>query len=144
MKKIIYAYLITLSFFIGCKSESERPSVTVGQFSKQSIVMIGVINKILSEPDPKKMFAMAQAIESSRAVNCIPVKDECNKYYEIINKVVNLTKEGKLIGDDKLILFKMNNEFNKSLKESEMKLQNDWKTYINSQAKSGSVPTNEH
>lgn len=127
--------IILLFLFQACESKLEKPNVTVGQYSKQITVMNGVVQKIMNESDPKIMHAMARNIEESRAVNCIPIKDECDNYYKLLNEIVKVTHEGKLTIEDKTNLNKLFNEFKISLISAEKKLQEDWKNYINSQPK---------
>lgn len=131
MKNIIYLFLI-LNLF-SCNKKEEKPVVSISQFSRQVVVMNGVVNKILNEQDPKKMYHMADAIESSRAVDCIPVGEECNSYYKLINKVVNYTKEGSITNDQRMELFKLQNQFNSDVKVSENKLKEMWKSQLNTE-----------
>jgi hypothetical protein len=134
MKKIFI--LIVLLIVASCSNstkENEKPPVTVGEYSKQSVVMNGVINKILNEPDPKKMFTMADSIESTRAVSCIPIGEECNSYYKLINKVVNFTRSGSITNDQRAELFKLYNDFHSEIIKSEKDVQARWKKYITTQ-----------
>lgn len=132
--KINILLLFTL-FYTSCSQKLEKPNISVGQYSKQSTVMTGVVQKIMDEPDPKIMHTMARNIEESRAVSCIPVKDECDEYYKLLNEIVKVTHEGKLSIEDRTVVNKMFNDFKNSLVTAEKKVQEDWKNYINSQAK---------
>lgn len=134
MKNLIQIISI-LFLFQACTPKQEKPNITVGQYSKQSTVMTGVVQKIMDESDPKIMHSMARNIEESRAVSCIPVKDECDEYYKLLNEIVKVTHEGKLSIEDRTVVNKMFNDFKNSLKNAESKVQEDWKNYINAQAK---------
>jgi broad specificity polyphosphatase/5'/3'-nucleotidase SurE len=105
MKKIFI--LIVLLIVASCSNstkENEKPPVTVGEYSKQSVVMNGVINKILNEPDPKKMFTM-----------------------------VNFTRSGSITNDQRAELFKLYNDFHSEIIKSEKDVQARWKKYITTQ-----------
>ena len=129
MKKIISIFfLIALS---SCSNENKNVDVSIAEYSKQVVVMNGVIDKILEEKDPKKMYKMADAVEASRVVACKPVLDECNLYYKLINKVVAYTKEGNLSDNDRMELYKMRNEFQEEVRKGELKIREIWKNKIN-------------
>jgi hypothetical protein len=136
MKNIFKHLILVFILFYSCSKKVEKPVVSIQEYSKQLVVMNGVVNKILNEPDPKRMFIMADSIESARAVSCIPIAEECNLYYKIINKIVNFTREGKLTADQKMELFKMRNEFQEEIKADELKIRAIWKEYILSLGKS--------
>jgi uncharacterized lipoprotein YajG len=128
MKKI--NLLILFLLLTACTKTPETPIVTIANYSEQVVVMNGVVTKILDEKDPKIMYQMANAIESSRAVACKPVGEECNLYYQIINKVVSMTKEGKITDDQRMELFKMKNEFQEEVRKGELKIRELWKAKI--------------
>lgn len=129
MKTIKIILMITL---IGaCSKTPENPTVSIAEYSKQVVVMNGVIDKILAEQDPKKMNQMADAVEATRVVACKPVLEECNLYYKIINKVVLLTKEGNITSDQRMELFKMRNEFQEEIRKGEAKIREIWRLKIN-------------
>ena len=128
MKKI--NLLILFLLLTACTKTPEAPIVSIADYSQQAVVMNGVVTKILDEKDPKKMYQMANAIESSRAVACKPVGEECNLYYELINKVVSMTKEGNITDDQRMELFKMKNEFQAEIQRDEIKIREQWKAKI--------------
>jgi len=128
-----FVLLVGLS---GCTKKIEKPVVTIQKFSLQKVQMNEVINKLFSEKNVKVMYLMADGIESTRAVDCSPVGEECNYYYELINKIVNLTRDGELNENDRLILKELYQKFSKELKSSEAKLQLQWKEYINLKSES--------
>ena len=130
MNKLTIIFFILLTQLTACNKTIEKPPISIDQYSRQLIVMDGVINKILNETDPKKMNAMADAIESARAVSCIPIGDECNSYYKLINKTVKLTKDGTLTNDQRMELFKLQNDYQADVKKSEVKIKELWKVYI--------------
>lgn len=126
-----FAFLV---LFAGCSNKIEKPLVTIQKFSLQKVQMNEVVDKLLREKNIKVMYFMADGIESTRAVDCSPVGEECNLYYELINKVVNLTRDGNLTEDERQILKSMHAKFLTEVKVSEKKLQQQWKDYINLKA----------
>jgi len=108
-------------------SKIEKPSMSLGQFSKERFILESAVNKILNEPDLKKMHEMAFALESARAINCKPIKNECDLFQQILNKTVTLSSNRELTLKEKEELFKMRNEMVKELDLAQKKLEDDWK-----------------
>lgn len=136
MKTLKYILALSLVFsFISCSNKIEKPLVTIQKFSFQKVQMNEVLNKLMNEKDVKVMYMMADGIESTRAVDCSPIGEECNLYYGIINKVVNLTRDNELSDDDRKVLLEMHNAFNSEMKSSELKLKQQWKDFINMSSK---------
>ncbi len=135
MKVLIKASFIALCLTaFSCSNKIEKPLVTVQKFSLQNVQMNEVLNKLLNEKDVKIMYYMADGIESTRAVDCSPVVEECNLYYGFINKVVNLTRDKDFSEEDRKILNALFAEFQNEMIASEKKLKLQWKNYINSQS----------
>ncbi len=132
--KFFSIILIGLSLIIfSCSKKNKKPIVTIQKFALQKFQMNEVFIKLLNEKDIKVMNFMADGIESSRAVDCSPVGEECNLYYSFINKVVNVTHDKELSNEDKQILTDIHTKFLSEMKISEHKLKLQWKDYINSQ-----------
>ena len=129
---LILAILIT-SF--SCTKKIEKPSVSIGHYSKQVVQITEVITKLMNEPDVKVMNYMADGVESTRAIGCDAVGEECNAYYEFINKVVDVTNDGELSVKDREILVGYQARVFEELKKSDIKIQQEWKDYINSSSK---------
>lgn len=123
--------ILLIAFLYSCNKTPDTPEVSIAEYSKQVVVMNGVVDKILAEQDPKKMYQMADAVEATRVVACKPVLEECNLYYKIINKVVLFTKEGNITPDQRMELFKMRNEFQEEIRKGESKIREIWRTKIN-------------
>jgi hypothetical protein len=137
--KLFLAAIFSL-IISGCTSkEIEKPAVSIGKFSRQSVQIVEVVKKLMSEPDVKVMNFMADGVESTRAISCDAVGEECNVYYEFINKVVDLTKDGDLSEADRAILVGIQNKLYTELQKSEVKLRKEWKTYIETQGEKESV-----
>lgn len=73
------------------------------------------------------MNAMADGVESTRAIECTPVGEECNLYYGLINKVVNVTADGDLSEQDRQVLKELKIQFDREIVSSESKLKQQWK-----------------
>lgn len=128
-------HVITLAilFSFACTQKIEKPAISIAKYSKQSFQVSEVVNKLMNEPDVKVMNFMADGVETTRAIGCDAVGEECNVYYEFINKVVDLTKDGDLSEADRTKLVSIQSRLYTELKKSEVKLQQQWKDYINSQ-----------
>lgn len=131
MKTINIVFFLIISIIYSCDKKPEKPVLTIAQFSRQVVDITEVTNKLLNEPDVKVMNLMADGVESTRAIACDPVGEECNLYYEFVNKVVNVTSDGNLSDADKALLVEMQKKLFLEIKKSELKIQQDWKNYIN-------------
>lgn len=134
MKSVLLLSL-TLTFFIACTKTVEKPALTIGQYSKQVVQINEVVNKLMNEQDVKVMNYMADGVEATRAISCDAVGEECNVYYEFLNKVVDVTKDNDLTDADRAILVTLQKKLQIELQKSEVKIQQEWKDYINSQGK---------
>ena len=114
-QSLIFCLILFLFVSWGCTKTVEKPKVSLSQFSQQTIVTKGMIDKILSEPDPKKMHELAFIIESSWMVNCYSVGEECNIFNKILNKIINATHAGPISDADNVTIHKMVNELNEAL-----------------------------
>ena len=130
---LLIAFFIFISF--SCTKKIEKPSVTIGHYSKQVVQITEVITKLMNEPDVKVMNYMADGVESTRAIGCDAVGEECNAYYEFINKIVDVTNDGELSAKDRELLVTYQSRVFDELKKSDIKIQQQWKDYINSSAK---------
>lgn len=131
MKSVLLVLAIFL-FSFSCTKKIEKPAVTIGHYSKQVVQIIEVVNKLMNEPDVKVMNYMADGVEATRAIGCDAVGEECNTYYEFINKVVDVTKDGELSEKDRELLLEYRARVFAELKKSDVKIQQQWKDYINS------------
>ena len=129
-RPLIILALAVMSF--SCAKKIEKPALTIGQYSKQVVQINEVVNKLMAEPDVKVMNFMADGVEATRAIGCDAIAEECNAYYEFINKVVDLTKDGELSAKDREILVGMQKRVQAELKKSDVIIQQQWKDYINS------------
>ena len=127
--------LVILIMSFSCTKKIEKPAVTIGHYSKQVVQITEVITKLMNEPDVKVMNYMADGVESTRAIGCDAVGEECNAYYEFINKIVDVTNDGELSAKDREILVGYQSRVFVELKKSDVKIQQQWKDYINSSSK---------
>ena len=127
--------LVILIMCFSCTKKIEKPTVTIGHYSKQVVQITEVITKLMNEPDVKVMNYMADGVESTRAIGCDAVGEECNAYYEFINKVVDVTNDGELSVIDRELLVGYQGRVFDELKKSDVKIQQLWKEYINSSSK---------
>jgi hypothetical protein len=133
MKKInliIPLFLILLA----CTKQAEKPKLSIGEYNIQAVTSKGVVDKILSETDYKKMHGIALAVESSRAVDCISVGEECNVLGQILNKIVNSTNNGLPNEADNVAIYKLVNQLDEEFLKGQEKLSTQWKDYINAHA----------
>ena len=126
-------FLLILVILASCSKGIEKPAITIGKYSNQSFQITEVVNKLMSEPDVKVMNKMADGVEATRAINCDAVGEECNVYYEFLNKVVDLTKDNELSEKDRSLLEKLRKKLTIELEKSDLKIQDQWKQYINSE-----------
>lgn len=133
MKSLFLLVIFALSF--SCTKSVEKPAVTIGHYSKQVVQINEVVNKLMSEPDVKVMNFMADGVEATRAIGCDAVGEECNAYYEFINKVVDVTKDGELSEKDRELLVQLQNKVRLELQKSDVIIQKQWKDYINADSR---------
>ena len=127
--------LVILIMSFSCTKKIEKPAVTIGHYSKQVVQITEVITKLMNEPDVKVMNYMADGVESTRAIGWDAGGEEGNAYYEFINKIVDVTNDGELSAKDREILVGYQSRVFDELKKSDVKIQQQWKDYINSSSK---------
>ena len=136
MKKLII--LTAIIFVTACAKKVEKPFLTLGQYADQVTKIKAVMSKLQTEKDVKVMNFMADGVETTRAIPCDAIAEECNAYYEYLNKVVFLTRDGDLTEDDKKIIESYYKRAIIELAKSEKIIQTQWKDYINQQEKEAS------
>lgn len=129
MKKLNF-YLCCILFVISCSKTPEKPKLTIAEYTKQAIVTKGVVEKILTETDYKKMHEIALAVESSRAVNCITVDEECNIFGELLNRIVNSTQNSLPKEEDNKFFYKKLEELDQAIQKGHVTLGEQWRIYI--------------
>lgn len=122
---------IILILAISCAPKHPRPVMTMAEYANQVTKIREVVNKLMSETDVKVMNFMADGVESTRAIPCDSIAEECNAYYEFINKVVDLTRDGDLTEADREILIIAQKKVYLELANSEKIIQAQWKEFIN-------------
>ena len=135
MKNLKLIVLCSFLILFACNKLPEKPKLSVGDYARQTVIIKGVIDKIMKESDYKKLHEIAIAIESSRAVNCISVGEECNLYGEVLNKIVASTQTSMPNEADNIAIYKKINELDKAIIQGQEILIEQWKVYLNSQAK---------
>lgn len=135
MKSVLLLSL-TLALVVSCTKTVEKPALTIGQYSKQVVQINEVVNKLMNEQDVKVMNYMADGVEATRAISCDAIGEECNAYYEFLNKVVDVTKDNELSDADRAILVNLQKKLQVELQKSDAKIQQQWKDYINAEGKS--------
>jgi hypothetical protein len=135
---LLLCFSILCVTLLSCSRKAEKPKLTLSEYSTQAITSKGIVEKILNEPDYKKMHEIALAVESSRAVDCKAVSNECNILGQILNKIVKATNDGLPGEADNVAIYKLVNQLNDELNVGHEKLAEQWKEYINAQAAEGS------
>lgn len=134
MKKINFFLLAGILIVFACTKNVEKPKISINDYTTQAITLKGMAEKIMHETDYKKMHEIALAVESSRAVSCVPVSEECNLLGKILNKIVNSTQSGLPSESDNIEIYKMINQMDQELKIGHEKLASQWAEYLNAQA----------
>lgn len=134
---LLLCFPILFISLLSCSRKAEKPKLTLSEYSTQAITSKGIVEKILSESDYKKMHEIALAVESSRAVDCKAVSDECNILGQILNKIVKSTNDGLPGEADNVAIYKLVNQLNDELSIGHEKLAEQWKEYINAQSVEG-------
>lgn len=130
MKILITLTLIPLFAFFACNRTPEKPKLTLSEYSRQAVITKGVIEKLLAETDYKKMHEVALAVESSRAVNCTTIYEECNLYGQILNKIVNSTQTRLPNAEENVIIYRMLGEMDQAYVRGYEILAEQWEVYI--------------
>lgn len=126
---------LSLLAFSGCTKTPDKPKLSLADYSKQAVITKGVVEKILAEPDYKKMHQIALAVESARAVNCITVAEECNIFGKILNKIVESTQSRLPNADENVMIYRLVGEMDTSYVKGYEMLSEKWNAY-NSATKS--------
>lgn len=130
MKKILLISLSSCLLFLGCSKTPEKPKMTISEYTNQALTTKGVVDKLLNEPDYKKMHEIALAVESSRAVNCISVSEECNILGMVLNKIVESTRNGPPGEAENVAIYKLSGQLDHELQIGHEKLADQWSEYI--------------
>lgn len=134
MKTILLASFVSSFIFLGilsgCSKTPEKPKLTLSEYSKQAVITKGVVEKILAEPDYKKMHEIALAVESARAVNCITISEECNYFGKILNKIVQSTQTRLPNAEENVEIYRLLGEMDSSFTKGYEILARDWNAYI--------------
>lgn len=133
MKKINWSFIVCLLLILACTKEAPKPKITLSDYTTQAITSKGVVEKLMNEPDYKKMHEIALAIESSRAISCVAVSEECNILEKILNKIVSSTHEGLPTGAVNIEIYKMINQLDQEFKIGQEKLRIQWAEYLKGQ-----------
>ncbi|MFA6236876.1 MAG: hypothetical protein WC635_06065 [Bacteriovorax sp.] len=134
MKKINFFLCLGSLIIFACSRKAEKPKITISDYTTQAITIKGMVDKIMHETDHKRMHEIALAVESSRAVSCVAVSDECNLLGKILNKIVSSTQSGLPAENDNIEIYKMFNQMDQELKIGHEKLASQWAEYLNAQA----------
>lgn len=129
--KNLFVSILFATLCLACTKSVEKPAVSISHYSNQVFQINQVVNKLMNEKDVKTMNFMADGVEATRAIGCDAVGEECNAYYEFLNKVVNVTKDGELSPADRTLLEQYRLKLNTELNKSDLKIQQQWKEYIN-------------
>lgn len=130
MKKISLFFLFAFLFLgFGCQKQAEKPKITLNDYTTQAQTAEGMVIKIMNETDYKRMHEIARAVESSRAISCVAVSDECNLLAKILNKIVSSTTGGFPKEADNVEIYKMIGELREEFREGRSKLSIQWDEY---------------
>lgn len=118
-------------FFVACTKSTPltKPTLTLEEFDKQANTLKSVLMKFIQDNDPKVVHDVTLAMESTFALNCIPVEDECNEYHTIVTSIIQATQDKKFTLEEKMTILKKIYEMEKTLEHSRIKLIEDWKYY---------------
>lgn len=130
MKFLTILSLITLFVFFACNRKPDKPKLTLSEYSRQAVVTKGVVEKLLAETDYKVMHEMALGVESSRAVNCVTVYEECNLYGKILNKIVKSTQKSLPGAEENVEIYRLVGEMDQAYIKGYEVLAEEWKAYI--------------
>lgn len=130
MKNLLLTAAMSIVLF-SCSKSVEKPAVSISHYANQVNNINEVVNKLMNETNIKLMHDMADGVEETRAIGCDQVHNECNAYYEFLNKVVNVTNDGELSAEDRATLEQYRSKLNTEIKASELQIQKQWKDYIN-------------
>ncbi|MBT4760938.1 MAG: hypothetical protein HOO06_04495 [Bdellovibrionaceae bacterium] len=117
---------LLIASLVSCTSKKEKPKITVVEYKKQSVILVGVASKLLSERSVDTMHKMAVSIQQSRAIACIQVGEECKVYGQMMSKMIQYTKDNQLTAKEKIELRADFKEFVRQLKVESEVLEKQW------------------
>lgn len=126
-----YFMIFSLSFFLACTNGTpiQKPALAVDEFDKEEKALKGVITKFIQDNDPEVVHEVSVALQSTFAVNCVPIGVECNQFHSIVTSIIHATQDRKFTLEEKMEILKRSYELEKTLQESRIKLIEDWKNY---------------
>ena len=97
-------------FFIAACTNSDpvqKPPLTIEEFDKESLAIKGVLMKFIQDNDPTQIHEASLAVESTFAVSCTPVGQECKEFHDIVTKIIQVTQDRKFSLEEKTEVLKM-------------------------------------
>lgn len=123
-------FFLMIFLFCACtKENSGKPILTVAEYEKEKLEILGVIEKLMSDQDANRIHAVAVGLQSTFAVDCKPIGEECTIYHNIITAIINATNDRILSLEEKMDIIKMRQELEQTFKANQAKLALDWKKY---------------
>jgi hypothetical protein len=133
LRKSSCLQLIILLFFIvvGCTKQPVllKPALTIEQFNTEAKTLLGVIKKFVDDNDPAVVHEVSLGLESSLAVDCLPIGEECKQFHDIVTTIIQLTYDRKFTLEEKMQVLKMYYVLETTIQNTRSKLVEDWKKY---------------
>jgi hypothetical protein len=127
--KTILCCVLFISLLIQCTSKKKKPSLTIKEYKKQSVLLVGSVSKLMSESSIERMHNMTVALQQSRAITCFEVDEECKIYGKIISKMIKFSKDKKLSPQERIELQADFKKMVMALKKSISILEGQWAKY---------------
>jgi hypothetical protein len=88
-----------------------------------------VIKKFVDDNDPAVVHEVSLGLESSLAVDCLPIGEECKQFHDIVTTIIQLTYDRKFTLEEKMQVLKMYYVLETTIQNTRSKLVEDWKKY---------------
>ncbi len=121
MKIIILLIGIVIISCVG-KNSPAKPPLTLVEFETEERSIKGLIEKFVYDNDPERVHSVSIAIESTFAIDCVPVGRECDLYHDLVTEIIQATQDQKFTLEEKIKVLKMKNELEAVFKVSKNKL----------------------
>ena len=123
MIKFFFIIIILLG---SCTKSESKPILTLEQFDQQAAEISGVLLKLINDEDANRVHIVALGLESTFAVDCKAIGEECAEYHNILTAIIQKTSNKSFSEANKEEIKKKQQALEEIFKTSRIKLISEW------------------
>ena len=127
----IAAFNFFLIFLLSCtpKAYTEKPKITLTDYKKQSVILVGAVSKLINEESIEKMHQVSSSLRQSRVLTCVGVLNECEVHQELLSKIIQFSKDKKMTMEEHKELRLRLKKLSELLNKAALELSRNWSKY---------------